>query len=120
MSNRITFLAGLAVLGLPLTLQATTDPLLDDLELPTVLSATRLKQAPAEVPGSMTVLDRQLIRATGARDIPEILRLVPGMMIGYRRGNQVNVNYHGTNVTEARRLQCWSTVVLFIGPGLPP
>jgi len=105
MSNRITFLAGLVVLGLPLTLQATTDPLLDDLELPTVLSATRLKQAPAEVPGSMTVLDRQLIRATGARDIPEILRLVPGMMIGYRRGNQVNVNYHGTNVTEARRLQ---------------
>ncbi|SDR93286.1 iron complex outermembrane recepter protein [Halopseudomonas sabulinigri] len=104
-TNRITALAGFAALSLPLTLQATTDPLLDDLELPTVLSATRLKQAPAEVPGSMTVLDRQLIRASGARDIPEILRLVPGMMIGYRRGNQINVNYHGTNVTEARRLQ---------------
>jgi len=104
-TNRITVLAGFAALSLPLTLQATTDPLLDDLELPTVLSATRLKQAPAEVPGSMTVLDRQLIRASGARDIPEILRLVPGMMIGYRRGNQINVNYHGTNVTEARRLQ---------------
>ena len=105
MYNRTTLLAGLAILSLPLTLQATTDPLLDDLELPTVLSATRLKQAPAEVPGSMTVIDRQLIRASGARDIPEILRLVPGMMVGYRRGNQINVNYHGTNVTEARRLQ---------------
>ncbi len=104
-TNRITVLAGFAVLSLPLTLQATTDPLLDDLELPTVLSATRLKQAPAEVPGSMTVLDRQLIRSSGARDIPEILRLVPGMMIGYRSGNMMNVNYHGTNVTEARRLQ---------------
>ncbi|MEH6565417.1 MAG: TonB-dependent receptor [Halopseudomonas sp.] len=104
-THPIPFLAGLALLGLPLSLQATTDPLLDDLELPTVLSATRLRQAPAEVPGSMTVLDRQLIRASGARDIPEILRLVPGMMIGYRRGNQINVNYHGTNVTEARRLQ---------------
>ena len=78
---------------------------LDPLELPTVLSATRLKQAPAEVPGSMTVIDRALIRGSGARSIPELLRLVPGMHIGYRRGNQVNVNYHGTNVTEARRLQ---------------
>ncbi|WP_185266640.1 TonB-dependent receptor plug domain-containing protein [Halopseudomonas xiamenensis] len=78
---------------------------LDPLELPVVLTATRLKQPPAEVPGSMTVLDRQLIRASGARSIPELLRLVPGMHIGYRRGNQINVNYHGTNVTEARRLQ---------------
>lgn len=78
---------------------------LDDLQLPTVLSATRLKQAPAAVPGSLTVLDRELIRASGARTIPELLRLVPGMHIGYRRGNQTNVNYHGTNITEARRLQ---------------
>lgn len=74
-------------------------------ELPSVLSATRLKQSPAEVPGSMTVIDRDLIRATGARDIPEILRLVPGMKIGYLSGHQASVNYHGTNTTEARRMQ---------------
>lgn len=86
------------------TLPAGAMPL-TPLELPTVLSATRLKQAPAEVPGSMTVLDRELIRASGARSIPELLRLVPGMHLGYRRGNQANLNYHGTNVTEARRLQ---------------
>lgn len=83
---------------------------LDDLalgatELPSVLSATRLKQSPAEVPGSMTVIDRELIRASGARDIPEILRLVPGMKIGYLDGSRANVNYHGTNTTEARRMQ---------------
>lgn len=74
-------------------------------ELPSVLSASRLKQSPAEVPGSMTVLDRDLIRATGARDIPEILRLVPGMKIGYQYGHRASVNYHGTNTTEARRMQ---------------
>ena len=78
---------------------------LDPLELPTVLSATRLQQPAADVPGSMTVIDRELIRGSGARSIAELMRLVPGMHIGYRRGNQVNVNYHGTNVTEARRLQ---------------
>lgn len=81
------------------------DPLLGYSELPTVLTATRLRQAPAEVPGSMTVLDRELIRASGARDVPELLRLVPGMKIGYLSGHRSNVNYHGTNTTEARRMQ---------------
>lgn len=98
----------IALLGLTLPLQAQQlddELLLGDMKLPTVLSATRLKQSPAEVPGSMTVLDRQLIRASGARDVPELMRLVPGMMVGYNSGNVVNVNYHGTNITEARRMQ---------------
>ncbi|TVP88780.1 MAG: TonB-dependent receptor [Pseudomonadaceae bacterium] len=88
-----------------LPLMALEDLLSEATDLPTVLSATRLKQAPAEVPGSMTILDRNLIRASGARDIPELLRLVPGMKVGYRRGHQANVNYHGLNITEARRMQ---------------
>ncbi|MDH0292424.1 TonB-dependent receptor [Pseudomonas sp. GD04087] len=81
------------------------DLFVDSLDVPQVLTATRLKQSAAEVPGSMTVLDRDLIKASGARDIPELMRLVPGMMVGYLSGNQATVNYHGTNVTEARRLQ---------------
>lgn len=86
--------------------QAPADDLFGgDQAVPEILTATRLKQAPAAVPGSITVLDSALIRASGARDIPELLRLVPGMMVGYRNGNQATVNYHGTNVTEARRLQ---------------
>lgn len=89
-------LAGEAVAG---------DLFVDSLDVPQVLTATRLKQSAAEVPGSMTVLDRDLIKASGARDIPELMRLVPGMMVGYLSGNQATVNYHGTNVTEARRLQ---------------
>lgn len=89
-------LAGKAVAG---------DLFVDRVDVPEVLTASRLKQSPAEVPGSMTVLDRDLIRASGARDIPELMRLVPGMMVGYLSGNQATVNYHGTNVTEARRLQ---------------
>ena len=85
--------------------QALDALLLDEQELPSVLSATRLKQSPAEVPGSMTVIDRELIRASGARDIPELMRLVPGMKVGYLLGHTSNVNYHGTNTTEARRMQ---------------
>lgn len=86
--------------------QAMADDLfIDNTDLPQVLTATRLKQSPAAVPGSMTVLDSELIRASGARDIPELLRLVPGMMIGYGAGNQPTANYHGSNVNDARRMQ---------------
>ncbi|MGL6246479.1 TonB-dependent receptor plug domain-containing protein [Pseudomonas sp.] len=81
------------------------DLFLDNEPLPQVLTATRLKQSPAAVPGSMTVIDSELIDASGARDISELLRLVPGMMVGNISGNQAAVNYHGTNATEARRMQ---------------
>lgn len=81
------------------------DLFLDNDPLPQVLTATRLKQSPAAVPGSMTVIDSELINASGARDISELLRLVPGMMVGNISGNQAAVNYHGTNASEARRMQ---------------
>ncbi len=81
------------------------DLFLDSQPLPQVLTATRLKQSAAAVPGSMTVIDSELIKASGARDISELLRLVPGMMVGYTTGNQAAVNYHGTSASDARRMQ---------------
>ncbi|UDI91550.1 TonB-dependent receptor plug domain-containing protein [Pseudomonas sp. IAC-BECa141] len=93
----------LALLFSPVLL--ADDLFVDSEALPQILTATRLKQSPAEVPGSMTVLDSELISASGARDISELLRLVPGMMVGSISGNQAVVNYHGTNATEARRMQ---------------
>ncbi|NWB92124.1 TonB-dependent receptor plug domain-containing protein [Pseudomonas agarici] len=93
-----------------LTLSFSGQLLADDLflesqPLPEVLTATRLKQSPASVPGSMTVIDNELIKASGARDIAELLRLVPGMMVGYTNGNQAAINYHGTDAANARRMQ---------------
>src|SRR5207253_8531982 len=55
---------------------------LDNRPLPQVLTATRLKQSPAAVPASMTIIDSELIKTSGARVISELLRLVPGMMVG--------------------------------------
>lgn len=80
------------------------DPFLEIQPLPEVLTATRLRQAPAAVPGSITILDRSLIRASGARQIPELLRLVPGMLV-IPDGNLTTVNYHGSSAGQARRLQ---------------
>ena len=64
-------------------------------ELPTVLSASRLPQALNEAPGSVTILDREFIRATGYRDVARLLRLVPGMQVGQERGHSQWVTYHG-------------------------
>lgn len=63
--------------------------------LPIVLTPSRLPQALKEAPAAVTVLDRELIRATGYRDLARLLRLVPGMQIGQERGNSQWVTYHG-------------------------
>ncbi|THG84474.1 TonB-dependent receptor [Pseudomonas sp. A-1] len=91
-------------LGLLAGAAAAEDLFVGAADLPEVLTATRLQQSPAEVPGSVTVLDRELIRASGARELPELLRLVPGMLV-VPDGNLTTVNYHGSNAAQARRLQ---------------
>ncbi len=74
-------------------------------ELPVVLSATRLAQPLAESPASITVIDRELIEASGAVDIPDVLRLVPGVQVGHADGTHLIVTYHGLSDVHARRLQ---------------
>lgn len=83
--------------------ETESDPL--DLPIPQVLTPVRLKQPRTEVPASVTVIDRQLIDATGVREIPELLRLVPGMVASARSGWDYVVSYHGTNRRNSRRMQ---------------
>jgi iron complex outermembrane receptor protein len=74
-------------------------------DLPVVLSASRLPQAPSEVPGAMTVLDRDAIVASGAREIADLFRLVPGMLVGYSNGHFPTVTYHAFQDNYARMMQ---------------
>lgn len=74
-------------------------------EMPVVLSATRLAQPLAESPASITVIDREMIEASGAVDIPDVLRLVPGVQVGHADGTHFVVTYHGLSDLHARRLQ---------------
>lgn len=73
--------------------------------IPTVLTPVRLKQPRTEVPASVTVIDRQLIEASGARKLPELFRLVPGTAVGARDGWNYVVSYHGTTHRDSRRMQ---------------
>ena len=90
-----------------IAVQATLadDLFVSDLALPEVLTATHLYQAPAAVPGSISTIDRELIEASGARNITDVLRLVPGMLVVPDSNNLTTVNYHGTSAGQARRLQ---------------
>jgi len=63
--------------------------------IPIVLSASRLPQPQTEAPTTVTILDRTLIEASGATTVTEIFRLVPGMQVGYARGNFPVVAYQG-------------------------
>lgn len=74
-------------------------------EMPVVLSASRLNQPLSEAPNAMTVIDRQMITASGFRSIPDVLKLVPGMYVSYYKGNHPFVAYHGSPDQYARAMQ---------------
>jgi len=74
-------------------------------EFPVVLSASRLSQPLSDAPSAMTVIDREMIVASGFRKIPDLFKLVPGMYVSYYKGTQAIVSYHGTSDQYARRMQ---------------
>lgn len=74
-------------------------------ELPIVLSASRLSQPVSETPNAVTVIDRGMIVASGARNIADVFKLVPGMYVGYVNGHTPVVSYLGNTDAYARRMQ---------------
>lgn len=73
--------------------------------LPLVLSASRLPQQLNASPVAVTVIDRAMLDAAGVRDLEDIFRLVPGMIVGHDNGHSGFVSYHGLADRYARRMQ---------------
>lgn len=74
-------------------------------ELPTVLSGSRLAQSAADSPVAITVIDRQMIEAAGVREVQELLRLAPGMLVHHDNGHHATVTYRALADTYSRRMQ---------------
>lgn len=74
-------------------------------EIPVVLSASRLSQPVTDAPNAVTIIDQDMIRASGFRDIPDLLRLVPGFTVAYTRNNTWAAGYHGLGDAFSRRFQ---------------
>lgn len=64
-------------------------------ELPIVASVSRLPQRLADAPTSVTVVDREMIKASGARDLNDIFRLVPGFQTYPNNTESARATYHG-------------------------
>lgn len=65
-------------------------------DMPIVLSVSRLPQRLDETPGTVTVMDREMIQLSGARDIVDLLRLVPGFQVSTSfESSAPVVSYHG-------------------------
>lgn len=70
----------------------------DDLffsELPIVATVSRLPQRLADASASVTVIDRDMIKASGARDLNDVFRLVPGFQTYPNNTDAARVTYHG-------------------------
>jgi iron complex outermembrane receptor protein len=73
-------------------------------DMPLVLSASRLAQRPQDAPAAVFVIDREMIDASGAREIHELLRLAPGFLVAHDGGNRPTVGYHGLVDQYGRRM----------------
>lgn len=74
-------------------------------DIPLVLSPARLAQPVTEAPAAVTVIDREMIEASGARQIADLFRLVPGFTVAYFNGYTPSVAYHGFADEYSRRMQ---------------
>lgn len=83
---------GLAYAGLGLAVELSEQDYFD--ELPTILTVSRLAQPINETPGAVTVIDLETIRRSGARELADVLRLVPGYLVGGFNGANPGVAYH--------------------------
>lgn len=67
-------------------------------EIPIVTAGTRLKQKITATPTAITIIDRQMIEASGATEIPQLFSLVPGFLSYYVLGNQFGVTNRGLTI----------------------
>lgn len=74
-------------------------------DVPVVLSATRLDQPLTDTPAAVTVIDRAMIEASGAIELADLFRLVPGFQVGFYTGSKFTISSHGNADRFARDMQ---------------
>ena len=72
---------------------------------PEVLTATRLVQPLADAPVAMTVIDREMIKASSAVHVVDLLRLVPGFQVARKEGIDTIGTYQGFSDDFPRSMQ---------------
>lgn len=76
---------------------------IDELSSLEVGIASKIPSKIIETPAAVYVLTAESIRRSGARNVPEALRMVPGLNVGAVSGNSWAVNSRGFNETFANK-----------------
>lgn len=63
-------------------------------DVPMATSASRFPQALNKAPASVIIIDRAMIEASGAQQVPDLFRLVPGFQVYSPAYNHPTMNYH--------------------------
>jgi iron complex outermembrane receptor protein len=74
-------------------------------DLPIITSATRLSQSVLSSPSAVTVIDSDMIEASGFTDIADLMRLVPGFIVAHTVHGAYSVINHGEGWEYPNRLQ---------------
>ncbi len=73
--------------------------------LTSVKSATRLQQRISDTPAAVTLIDRRMIEASGAVNIADLFKLVPGFQAYHVSANQFGVVSHGQGDAHPGRME---------------
>lgn len=88
---------------------AADDGVLSELDIlstiPSVRIASRIEQPANLAPASVTVIDQELIKASGAQGWVDIFRLVPGFQAYSVNNNRPGIAYHGFGEEFPSRLE---------------
>ncbi len=79
------------------------DAFFDD--VPIVLTASRMAQSPVDAPVAVTLIDREMIEASGFTEIHELMRLVPGFLVADWPDGSPMVANHGMSDAYDRRIK---------------
>lgn len=101
---RSAALSSLMVVSALASAQAPSEEIPSAAEFPVVLTPTRLRQSLRDVPASVTIITAEMLRRYGILNIPDALRLVPGMAVDQPSGGDYRINYHGSNITTPHRM----------------
>ena len=91
------------VVAIAQTVASAREDVLED-TLPLVLTPARLPQRLDESSSTITVIDRTMIEASGARRLVDVLQLVPGFSVGTKHNHLPTVGYQGLDDEFARRM----------------
>lgn len=75
------------------------------IDIPLVTTATNLPQKLTEAPAAITIIDQEMIVASGALNIPDLFRLVPGMQVFHVSTNKMGATYHGMSDDFPSRME---------------